>query len=344
MQPSLVPVGNISVLPELDWHLPSPEWLRQSVEIFGIVSPIVVTEYNDTLVIIDGIRRFRLAREFSLNEIPTVQPPVQLKHESVLDNLQMMKLHLHAAAIWHPLEIANIFASITKDTPDLQYPEGVFSALWNISTGHHFSHRELQALKGLHILSHTYADILLDLYDILTADKYMELGLFEVDAPELLLQMLRQARFSVSEMRTMREWLSDIRVRDNHEMYLQTGIPQTSFSVLYNHVIKDILNKNIPPAHKGKMIYTFFRSIRYPRLSTMQSDFKITAQQLAQHLQPLKPSLTHFKNFEQNGFHISLQLFNTEDIEIMRETFSSDTVIALMKELMHISECPSGNE
>lgn len=85
--------------------------LKESVKLDGIMNPLVVTEEEDgTFLLLDGERRYRVAKELDLKEVPVrVDKPLSPK-ERLVRQFSLQEQH----AKWSPIEKANALVEIAK--------------------------------------------------------------------------------------------------------------------------------------------------------------------------------------------------------------------------------------
>lgn len=77
--------------PRLDFPASELERLADSIELEGILVPIVVYPKGDKFILVDGERRFRCARELGLPTVPALVTAERSDHEVLL---QMFNIHL----------------------------------------------------------------------------------------------------------------------------------------------------------------------------------------------------------------------------------------------------------
>ncbi len=77
--------------PRLDFPASELEKLAESIELEGILVPVVVYPKGDKFVLIDGERRFRCARDLGLPMVPALVTAERSAHEVLL---QMFNIHL----------------------------------------------------------------------------------------------------------------------------------------------------------------------------------------------------------------------------------------------------------
>lgn len=77
--------------PRLDFPVSELERLAESIELEGILVPVVVYPKGDKFILIDGERRFRCARDLGLPSVPALVTAERPEHEVLL---QMFNIHL----------------------------------------------------------------------------------------------------------------------------------------------------------------------------------------------------------------------------------------------------------
>lgn len=77
--------------PRLDFPASELERLAESIELEGILVPVVVYPKGDKFILVDGERRFRCARDLGLPVVPALVTAERPQHEVLL---QMFNIHL----------------------------------------------------------------------------------------------------------------------------------------------------------------------------------------------------------------------------------------------------------
>ena len=77
--------------PRLDFPQAELDRLAESIELEGILVPVVVYPSDDKFVLVDGERRFRCARDLGLEKVPALVTTERSEHDVLL---QMFNIHL----------------------------------------------------------------------------------------------------------------------------------------------------------------------------------------------------------------------------------------------------------
>ncbi len=86
--------------------------LRESVKKHGIVNPIIVEKTKDGYLIVDGERRFRVAKDLKLSEVPVVV----IKSKNPIDRL-VEQFHIQETHEgWTPMEKAQTIVRLSEES------------------------------------------------------------------------------------------------------------------------------------------------------------------------------------------------------------------------------------
>ena len=85
--------------------------LKASVERYGVMNPVTVEKIGEKYLLVDGERRFRVATELKLGEIPTVIQPTQNAVDRLVRQFHLQEQH----AEWTPTEKAVTVSTLARE-------------------------------------------------------------------------------------------------------------------------------------------------------------------------------------------------------------------------------------
>ena len=225
-----------------------------SVERLGLISPVVLKETGDRLVIVSGFRRIEACRQLHWKEIPCrilsdATPKPSCVELAIMDNLAQRPLNLvEQARCLHLLTAVNIGSEVSEE----------LSQFLGISQNESYAAKLKRVLSvpeniqsGI-VLGQLSLPIVLLLSELPREDALVVASLY------------KKLPMGLNKQREILLYLKDISARDG--ISIKRLLDEES---LKNVLDKDDIDGNV----KSRHLRTYLRKTRFPRLVKVEEDF-----------------------------------------------------------------------
>lgn len=274
--------------------------LKKSLEIKGVLSPLVVLQGKNEFLLLDGFKRYHYLKNKSNKKIPAYLYSKDQAKDGFLHSLLLNETHRPLSTI----EKSNV-VKLIQIFDDENFKNKVYDFL-EIPSKQQF----VQKLLTINSYNETAKKYFHDFhFSLRQIDRISPLP---IDMLTPWIELAQHLNFKAQEFITIVETIWDISINEK--------IP---IDKLYHKLrIKDQLNTGLTTQQKSAHLKTFLHQTRYPMLSKIQE--KVTKQaESIQKKSKFPVRISWDKNLEQSGYWLNIYLDNEDSLHNLKELFES---------------------
>lgn len=283
--------------------------LKKSIASVGILYPLLLWKYDNSFLLIDGFKRFQIAKNFGAAEAPFIFISSDYSLLDVIKiryyNLKQEDIELNAHqkfSIYHLLKEANVTNHTLHD----------WQRILNLSSPEKF-HKILNWPNIARDYIYNYNVSIKQLLPLLNQD-------IEVIAETFSLATSLSIR--IIELNKMLEMISEIALNENESI----------ISILNRNIIKSIINdQNLNRNQKILKLKRVFYEWRYPTIKKFQ---KQLTDQLKMVSFNENTQIQYDKSFEKPELILSTKIRNNEDLDSFKDLITNKSNIKALKNIL----------
>jgi hypothetical protein len=303
---------------------PDPKWkyrlnqensiLTKSLNLAGVLSPLVLLQDQNDFVILDGFKRYRFLEDNASIKVPSFLYSIQQAKEGVLHGLVLNEARQQLSVI----EKSNVM-KIVQLFPDDEELQNKVCSFLDIPLQRQFIEKYL-TINALPDDAKQY------LHEFQFSLRQIE-RIMPVSIQSLLpwIRLARELNIKAQEFVQLVEIIQDLSIKGS-----------TSVEKLYEQIgINELMKQDLTLQRKVSNLKNFLHQKRYPMLHQIQKRVSEQVDRIQENSK-LPVEITWDKKLEQSGYWVNIYLDNETSLKSLKGLFESSELDNSLRQLFEI--------